>query len=99
MTKHKTHEEEPAAATTPGTPVTQLACRVPKELYRVVRVFCVSNETSVADFVAEALRHELERRRAHVRQRRAEPAAEPTPKKKRQIRVWDEGFDDDENAA
>jgi hypothetical protein len=100
MTKRKPQQEEAQG----GITVTQLACRVPKELYRVVRVFCVSNETSVADFVAEAMRHELERRRSEGRARR--PAAEPTApaparkkKRVRETRVWDYPVDDDENAA
>jgi hypothetical protein len=46
--------------------VTQLATRVPKVLYHLVKIWCVQHDTSVADFVTEALCHELEeRQRGH----------------------------------
>jgi hypothetical protein len=84
-----------------GLTLTQLATRVPKDLHRVVKVWCVKHDTSVADFVADALRHELEARRAEERESGREPPRKAAakvkgkPKKRREERV--RVFDDDED--
>jgi len=49
-------------------PWTQLATRIPKELHRRLKLHCVTNDTSVMDFVVEALKERLGRR---TRPRRA----------------------------
>jgi hypothetical protein len=94
-----------------GLTLTQLATRIPKDLHRVIKVFCVSHDTSVADFVTESLRHELEARRAEEREERApktvaKAAAKTvkakTGKAKKAKRVLDDDDyfeDDDEDAA
>jgi len=40
---------------------TQLATRVPKELHRRLKLHCVTHDTSVMDFVVEALKEKLGR--------------------------------------
>jgi hypothetical protein len=40
---------------------TQLATRIPKELHRQLKLHCVTNHTSVMDFVVEALKEKLAR--------------------------------------
>ena len=37
----------------------QLATRIPKSVHRELKLHCVQNETSVMDFVVEALREKL----------------------------------------
>ena len=41
---------------------TQLATRIPKELHRRLKLHCVTNDTSVMDFVVEALKEKLGRK-------------------------------------
>jgi len=55
--------KNPQTEDSEGLTLTQLATRIPKELHRVVKVWCVTHDTSVADFVTDALEHELEARR------------------------------------
>lgn len=38
---------------------TQLATRIPKELHRKLKLFCVESEVSVMDFVTNAVREKL----------------------------------------
>ena len=38
---------------------TQLATRIPKELHRRLKLHCVTHDTSVMDFVVEALKEKL----------------------------------------
>jgi len=40
---------------------TQLATRIPKELHRRLKLHCVTHDTSVMDFVVEALKEKLGR--------------------------------------
>jgi hypothetical protein len=87
-----------------GLTLTQLATRIPKELHKTVKVWCVNHDTSVADFTTDALRHELEARRAEDREAgRAEKTKAKKPvKKKKGVRHFDEEEDyipDDEDAA
>lgn len=84
--------------------LTQLATRIPKDLHRVVKVFCVNHDTSVADFTADALRHELEQRQAEERERPAKATTKAAKEKtKQKTKVFDDDdqpdYDDDENAA
>ena len=44
----------------PGRPRT--ATRIPKELHRRLKLHCVTNDTSVMDFVVEALKEKLGRK-------------------------------------
>ena len=39
----------------------QLATRIPKTLHRELKLYCVQSDTSVMDFVVEALREKLGR--------------------------------------
>jgi hypothetical protein len=85
-----------------GLTVTQLATRVPKDLYKTVKVFCVTHDTSVADFVTDALEHELELRRAETRERRVEKPKPTKAAKKKARPVADDDYEptfDDEDAA
>jgi predicted HicB family RNase H-like nuclease len=41
---------------------TQLATRIPKELHRRLKLHCVTNDTSVMEFVVEALKEQLGRK-------------------------------------
>jgi hypothetical protein len=41
---------------------TQLATRIPKELHRRVKLHCVTNDTSVMEFVVEAIEDKLGRK-------------------------------------
>jgi len=41
---------------------TQLATRIPKELHRRLKLHCVTTDTSVMDFVVEALKETLGRK-------------------------------------
>jgi predicted HicB family RNase H-like nuclease len=40
---------------------TQLATRIPKSLHRKLKLHCVTHDTSVMDFVVEALKEKLGR--------------------------------------
>ncbi len=48
--------------TTPHEAWTQLATRIPKELHRRLKLHCVTHDTSVMDFVVEALKEKLGRK-------------------------------------
>jgi hypothetical protein len=39
----------------------QLATRIPKSLHRELKLYCVQSDTSVMDFVVDALREKLGR--------------------------------------
>ena len=41
---------------------TQLATRIPKELHRRLKLHCVTNDTSVMEFVVEAIEEKLGRK-------------------------------------
>ena len=43
-------------------PLTQLATRIPKELHRRLKLHCVPHDTSVMDFVVEAIEEKLGRK-------------------------------------
>ena len=43
-------------------PIAQLATRIPKELHRRLKLHCVTNDTSVMDFVVEAIEEKLARK-------------------------------------
>jgi hypothetical protein len=49
-------------------PFTQLATRVPKELHHRLRLYCVTNDISVMDFVTKAIEEKLRRRGGGGRQ-------------------------------
>jgi predicted HicB family RNase H-like nuclease len=51
---------------------TQLATRIPKELHRRLKLHCVTNDTSVMDFVVEALKEKLGRQSRGGRRSRDE---------------------------
>jgi hypothetical protein len=82
-----------------GLTVTQLATRVPKALYKVVKVFCVTSDVSIADFVSEALQHELDARQAEVAGKAKAKAAKP--RRRRSLDEDDDDYqgEDDEDAA
>jgi predicted HicB family RNase H-like nuclease len=42
---------------------TQLATRIPKELHRRLKLFCVESDVSVMDFVTEAIREKMARKK------------------------------------
>ena len=42
-------------------PLTQLATRIPKELHRRLKVYCVTNDIALMDFVVAALKEKLAR--------------------------------------
>ena len=42
-------------------PWTQLATRIPKELHRRLRLYCVTHEIAVQDFVTQAIEEKLGR--------------------------------------
>ncbi len=44
-------------------PIAQLATRVPKELHRRLKLHCVTHEIAVMEFVVEALKEKLARKR------------------------------------
>ena len=50
-------------------PWTQLATRIPKTLHRQLKLYCVTSDTSVMDFVVAAIEERLTR--ASGRKRRA----------------------------
>ena len=43
-------------------PWTQLATRIPKELHHRLKLHCVTHDTSVMDFVVEAIEEKLGRK-------------------------------------
>ena len=43
-------------------PWTQLATRIPKELHRRLKLHCVTHDTSVMEFVTEAIEEKLGRK-------------------------------------
>jgi len=43
-------------------PVAQLATRIPKELHRRLKLHCVTHDTSVMEFVVEAIQEKLGRK-------------------------------------
>ena len=43
---------------------TQLATRIPKELHRRLKLYCVTHEIDVQDFVTQAIEEKLGRKRA-----------------------------------
>ena len=43
-------------------PIAQLATRVPKELHRRLKLHCVTHDTSVMEFVVEAIQEKLGRK-------------------------------------
>ena len=45
-------------------PLTQLATRIPKELHRRLKLYCVTHEIDVQDFVTEAIEEKLGRKSA-----------------------------------
>ncbi len=42
--------------------LTQLATRIPKELHRRLKMHCVGTDTTVMDFVVQAIREKLGRK-------------------------------------
>jgi predicted HicB family RNase H-like nuclease len=48
----------------------QLATRIPKNLHREIKLFCVENSISVMEFVAAALEDKLRRGTARTARRR-----------------------------
>ena len=42
--------------------LTQLATRIPKDLHRRLKVYCVTHEIAVQDFVVEAIEEKLGRK-------------------------------------
>jgi len=53
-------------------PLTQLATRIPKELHHRLKLHCVTHDTSVMDFVTEAIREKFARQGRRGRRTRAE---------------------------
>ena len=43
-------------------PLTQLATRIPKDLHRRLKLHCVTNDTSVMEFVTAAIEEKLGRK-------------------------------------
>jgi len=50
------------AMTERDEPVAQLATRIPKELHRRLKLYCVTHEIDVQDFVTEAIEEKLGRK-------------------------------------
>ena len=44
-------------------PFAQLATRIPKDLHRRLKLYCVTHEIAVQDFVVAALKEKLARKR------------------------------------
>ncbi len=44
-------------------PIAQLATRIPKDLHRRLKVYCVTHEIAVQDFVTQAIEEKLGRRK------------------------------------
>ena len=45
-------------------PIAQLATRIPKDLHRRLKLYCVTHEIALQDFVTEAIKEQLGRRSA-----------------------------------
>ena len=43
-------------------PIAQLATRIPKDLHRRLKLYCVTNEIAVQDFVIQAIQEKLGRK-------------------------------------
>ena len=43
-------------------PIAQLATRIPKELHRRLKLYCVTHEVAVQDFVTQAIEEKLGRK-------------------------------------
>ena len=43
-------------------PIAQLAARIPKDLHRRLKLYCVTHETAVQDFVIHAIQEKLGRK-------------------------------------
>jgi len=43
-------------------PIAQLATRIPKDLHRRLKLYCVTNDMMVQDFVVEAIEEKLGRK-------------------------------------
>ena len=52
-------------------PIAQLATRIPKDLHRRLKLHCVTHDTSVMDFVTQAIEEKLGRK--------AKPRKGPAP--------------------
>ena len=46
----------------PDEPIAQLATRIPKELHRRLKLYCVTHEIVLMHFVAEAIEEKLGRK-------------------------------------
>ena len=46
----------------PDEPIAQLATRIPKELHRRLKLYCVTHESDVQDFVTQAIEEKLGRK-------------------------------------
>ena len=44
-------------------PIAQLATRIPKDLHRRLKLYCVTHEIAVQDFVTRAIEEKLGRRK------------------------------------
>jgi len=55
-------EEEGGLMARTEEPLTQLATRIPKELHRRLKLYCVTREIDVQDFVTEAIEEKLGRK-------------------------------------
>jgi len=44
-------------------PIAQLATRIPKDLHRRLKLYCVTHEIAVQDFVTQAIEEKLGRRK------------------------------------
>ncbi len=44
-------------------PIAQLAARIPKDLHRRLKLYCVTHEIAVQDFVTQAIEEKLGRRK------------------------------------
>jgi len=43
-------------------PIAQLATRIPKEIHRRLKLYCVTNDIMIQDFVTEAIEEKLGRK-------------------------------------
>ena len=57
-----------------GQAVTQLACRVPKQVYKSIKLWAVDNDVSVSDLVGEALRDLMTKRKIPYRNKQSKAA-------------------------
>ena len=46
----------------PDEPIAQLATRIPKDLHRRLKLYCVTHEIAVQDFVVAAIEEKLGRK-------------------------------------